>query len=124
LTNPTDSINTPLDPLTSPCSHGASDQPPAGNSCGNAPRGGGSGGGSAKSSVGGLAIAHKPGNVPANTCTIGKLLSSLMGNSKPKTVTTGAVQKTTAPSVTNSGYLLTIVIVGILLVMIAWGRKG
>jgi hypothetical protein len=108
----------------SPGSHGASDQPPHPTSCSFAGKSGGSGSGSAGSSAGG-----KP--QPRPTCSnqtklsqavnkLGTILGSLLA--KPKTVTTGNKIKSTNPSTT--GFIIVIVVVGILLAALAWGKMG
>jgi hypothetical protein len=120
--------------MCTPCSPrkcGSTDQPPKGV-CGKSPQGGGSGSGSAKSSTGCGAKPHCSGTKQASALSsamnrFGSAITSLLGGGQK--VSTAQVlpgqkapAKQNAPMSSNT-YLLIIVIVGVLLLVMAFGHK-
>jgi len=122
LTNPNQDPS--LDPLTSPCSHGATDLPPS-TSANAHGSGGGSGSGMSASSQGGKSVPR-----PAQS-TSTTLLSSLLN--KLGTVTGSVAQKNRtiagqkivpSSTVSNFSYVLVILVVGGLLWMIVSSKSA
>jgi hypothetical protein len=118
LTNPSSDPN--LEPLTSPCSHGATDQPPAANACHATPKGGGSGGGSSGSAAGGKPIPRPVTNCQQRlSCLMNKLGATLSGLTG-RTATAPTANKITNTNPSSMGFILVIVVVGVFLVMLSW----
>ena len=119
----------------SPGTCGASDTPPHASAA-SGPIGGGSGAGTAKPSAGGAKTGIPIGTANAGTCAISKLSSSMnkLGTSITSLLTGGTrtvagavlpgqtVQKTNTVLTPNS-YLLVVLIVGALLLVLAFGHK-
>jgi len=115
-------VGTPCSPKT--C--GTTDQPPSAGSSGKSPSGGGSGGGSAKSAGG------SPRATPAN-CQASKLsqamnrfgssLASLFSGGKPGPVIAGHPATAANTGISSNTFLLVIVVIGILLLVMAFGHN-
>lgn len=141
LTNPNAGINTPLDPITSPNSSGATDNPPSpsggggGGSgatvpIGGKPNVGGSGAGTANSKLGGITIPRLVG-APISTAnplnTLGSVLASLFGGSAATTLAKRNASNalvTAKPIVTSTSFTIVILVVGALMLFLAFSKGG
>lgn len=119
----------PCLPPCSPASHGATDNPPdTSGSQPSAPKGGGSGGGSAGSAGSSRPVSLGSAGQQTNLATkLGSILASLMsrGTTVPaQTILPGqAIPKRNGVTpISPNTFLLVIVVVGILLAMLAFGK--